>query len=664
MPNRTMSGPLPLRNIAIRDPFWTAYIKLVREVVVPYQWEALNDRIPGAEPSHAIENFKIAAGLAEGNFAGMVFQDSDVAKWLEAASYLLETGADPELERIADETIELIARAQGEDGYVNTYFTLKEPEGRWTNLAECHELYCAGHLIEAAVAYYRATGKRRLLDVASRMADEIGRVFGEGAGRLRGYDGHQEIELALVKLYRVTGNDAYLELARFFIDERGRDPSFYAAEFERRQGGRHFPELNMAFDRAYSQAHLPVRQQATAEGHAVRAVYMLSGMADIAAETDDGELLQACRRLWRNIVTKRMYVTGAIGSMAQGESFSLDYDLPGDTAYAETCASVGLIFFAHRMLRIETRSEYADVLERALYNTVIAGMGLDGKSFFYVNPLEVWPAACGANKSVGHVKPQRQTWFGCACCPPNLARLLASLGQYIYTVADRRIACHLYIGSEAEFAIGGQTLKLTQTSSLPWQGSARFELTLERPLRFALSLRIPAWSGPAAVAVNGVPLPIAEGISDGYATIDRDWEPGDTVELTLPMDIRFVRGHPNVRETAWKVALQRGPIVYCLEEADNGPGLHRLAMTADAERHATLRFDPGLLGGIATLVAPAVRVQTEEGDDTRLYRVEGAMHGEPVSSTFIPYFAWANRGIGEMSVWVRSHRTGLEPDLG
>lgn len=664
MPNRTKSGPLPLDKIAIRDPFWTTYIKLVREVVVPYQWEALNDRIPGAEPSHAIENFKIAAGLAEGDFAGMVFQDSDVAKWLEAASYLLETGADPELERIADETIELIARAQGDDGYVNTYFTLKEPEGRWTNLAECHELYCAGHLIEAAVAYYHATGKRRLLDVACRMADYIGRVFGDGPGRLRGYDGHQEIELALVKLYRTTGNAAYLQLAQFFIDERGREPSFYAEEFERRQGGRHFPELNMAFDRAYSQAHLPVRRQTTAEGHAVRAVYMLAGMADIAAETGDEELLQACRRLWRNIVTKRMYITGSIGSMAQGESFSLDYDLPGDTAYAETCASVGLIFFAHRMLRIETRSEYADVLERALYNTVIAGMAMDGKSFFYVNPLEVWPAACGASKSVAHVKPQRQTWFGCACCPPNLARLLASLGQYIYTAAERSVTCHLYIGSEAEFAIGGQTLKLTQTSSLPWEGSARFELALERPLRFALSLRIPAWSGPATAAVNDAPLPITERMRDGYATIERVWEPGDTVELTLPMDIRLMRGHPHVREAAWKVALQRGPIVYCLEEADNGPGLHRLAIAADAERQASLRFEPGLLGGLATIVAPAVRMRTDNWDDAWLYEADGTMQAEPTAATFIPYFAWANRGIGEMSVWVRSNRTGLEPDHG
>ncbi|MFC5470686.1 glycoside hydrolase family 127 protein [Cohnella suwonensis] len=661
------SSLLRLNRVRIEDPFWSEYIRLVREVVVPYQWEALNDRVPDAEPSHAVRNFKIAAGMEKGEFYGMVFQDSDVAKWLEAVGYLLDQRPDPELERIADSIIDIIDEAQQADGYLNTYFTLKEPEGRWTNLAECHELYCAGHMIEAAVAYAKATGKEKILQVACKLADCIGEAFGPGDDQIHGYDGHQEIELALVKLYRATGNGKYLELSKYFLDERGKAPHFYDEEFKRRGGSTHFPSLRIAKDRAYSQAHLPVRLQKTAEGHAVRVVYMCSGMADVAAETGDAELLQACRDLWSNIVRRRMYVTGAIGSMAQGESFTLDYDLPSDSAYAETCASIGLIFFAHRMLKIEPRSEYADVLERALYNTVIGGMSRDGRHFFYVNPLEVWPEGSAKNKVFEHVKVERQQWFGCACCPPNIARLLASLGSYVYDVKGGTIFAHLYIGGEAVLNVEGEAVTISQHSELPWEGRVRFEIGLERPTTFALALRVPDWSGEPHIFVNGSPVPPEQFASvDGYVYIDRVWLDGDIVHLTLPMEVRRMRGHPLIRETIGKVAIQRGPIVYCAEEADNGPNLHQLVLDPIASDgngdpdDAGAKFQPDLLGGVLTIALPAYRID-DGGWEQSLYRPGGNVRLEPSTIRFIPYFAWANRGAGEMKVWVSERVNNFPP---
>lgn len=646
----SIARPVPLKQIQITDDFWSEYIRLVRDVVVPYQWEALNDRIEGAEPSHAMKNFKIAAGLESGEFYGMVFQDSDVSKWLEAVSYLLETRKDPALEQLTDEVIDIIARAQQKDGYLNTYFTLKEPENRWTNLAECHELYCAGHFIEAAVAYYKSTGKTKVLDVACRLADCIDQVFGPGPDKLNGYDGHQEIELALVKLYNVTQNERYLRLSQFFLDERGREPSFYEKEYHRRNGKVHFPALDIVHDRAYSQAHKPIRDQDTAEGHAVRAVYMCTGMADVAAETGDAELLDACRRLWRNIVSKRMYITGAIGSMEYGEAFSLDYDLPNDTAYAETCASIGLIFFAQRMLQIEARSEYADVMEQALYNTVISGMSRDGKRFFYVNPLEVWPDAIGKNHTVNHVKAERQGWFGCACCPPNIARLLASLGHYVYNIQGRTIYANLYIGNQAIVDLEGQQVKIEQQSQFPWEGHVRFHIHVEQETEFTLALRIPKWCREAKLTVQNESVSLADICENGYAYIQRKWQPGDLVELDLSMPVHRMSGHPQVREIIGKVALQRGPLVYCMEEADNGPNLHQVLLQRQPDYQ--IQFEPEVLGGLQTISAPANRLESSEWGD-HLYMASAETRLEEVVAKFIPYYAWANRGRGEMSVWVK-----------
>lgn len=647
------SDPVPpgVHKVTIQDDFWSDYIQLVRNVVVPYQWEVLNDRVAEAEPSHAIRNFKIAAGLEQGDFYGMVFQDSDVAKWLEAAAYLLEAAPDPELEQAADMVVDLIARAQQQDGYVNTYFTIKEKDRRWTNLAECHELYCAGHLIEAAVAYTNATGKTAILDVACKFADYIGTVFGDEPGKLKGYDGHQEIELALVKLYHATGRKAYLELSRYFLNQRGVEPSFYHEEWEKRGRTVHFPQLSMSHDLEYSQAHLPVKHQEHAVGHAVRLVYMCTAMADIAAETGDEELLAACRRLWSSIVAKRMYLTGAIGSMAQGESFTQDYDLPSDTAYAETCASIGLVFFAQRMLQIEPNSEYASVMERALYNTVVSGMSRDGKQFFYVNPLEVYPPVLGKNKNYDHVQPRRQGWFGCACCPPNIARLLASLGKYVYTVKDETIYTHLYIGGTAEFELSGMAVTLEQRSNYAWEGETEFQVYVSQAAAFTLALRIPDWSGGIKLLrVNGIDyLYDVKDAVQGYIRLNRVWKNGDTVELSFAMPVLRMQGHPLIRQTAGKVALQRGPFVYCLEETDNGSQLYQLALPESSM--PTVSFNAELLGGMQIITAEGERRYSKSWQD-ELYRKGVKWTKEKTELTFIPYYAWANREPGEMTVWL------------
>lgn len=642
-------------GLQVEDPFWDGYRRLVRDVVVPYQWEALNDRIEGAEPSYAVRNMKAAAGDLHAEFGGYVFQDSDLYKWLEAVGYLLKERRDPELEAIADGLIETIERAQEADGYINTFYALKEPGRRFTNLTECHELYCAGHLMEGAVAYYEATGKRRLLDVACRFADLIGRTFGHGEGQIQGYDGHQEVELALAKLARATGNDGYLELARFFIEERGKTPSFFEAEADRRGRTTHWHKGEITIDHAYFQAHAPVREQTSAAGHAVRVVYMCAGMADVAKAKGDLSLAEACERLWRNITERQMYVTGSIGSMAHGEAFSVDYDLPNDTAYAETCASIGLVFFAKRMLELKPRGDVADVMERALYNTVLAGMAQDGKRFFYVNPLEVAPHVCDrGNHGFNHVKPVRQEWFGCACCPPNIARLLSSLGDYAYTVQGATIYSNLFIGGKGTFERSGGTVSLNQRSAMPWNGEVEYEVMVDQSSRFELAVRMPGWSTGVTAKLNGEALDELP-LVDGYLRIKRQWNGGDKLELCFEMPVQTLRSHPLVRHNAGKVALQRGPLVYCLEEADNGPMLSGVMLPAGATLQEEWRNE--LLGGIMTLRGDAYRLNGSEvagrSWGSSLYRNDWDAGLVPAEVTFIPYYAWANRSKGEMAVWVK-----------
>lgn len=625
-----------LRDVQVADGFFSRYADLVREEVIPYQWEALNDRIPGAEKSGCLRNFRIAAGQEAGEFTGMIFQDSDIGKWLEAVAYSLTTHPDAALERTADEVIELLEAAQREDGYLDTYFIVKDPKNRWKCLRDCHELYCAGHLLEGAVAYWQATGKDRFLNVMRRYVDYIATVFGRGEGQMRGYPGHEEIELALCKLYDVTGEKKYLDLAAYFIDERGRDPKYFLEELKTRGDAFHW-EGNDAQGMDYFQAHAPVREQTEAVGHAVRAVYLYSGMADVAMRTGDEGLLEACRRLYRNIADKRLYVTGAIGSTYIGEAFTFDYDLPNDTAYAETCASVGLIFFMKRMLEADGAAEYGDMMERALYNTVLAGMAMDGKSFFYVNPLEVFPEADEKDPSKRHVKTVRQKWFACACCPPNVARLLADLGSYIYRRKGSAVTADLFIGSRLALPGGAE---LIQTSEVPFGGKVTFTLR-GAAQGFSLRVRCPEWA-------EGVTCTAPCRKENGYIAIQKDWQDGDSVTLVFGMEPRRIYANPLVRQDAGKVCLMRGPLVYCLEEADNGANLHLLRLP-EGEPVEAVRGEGALFG--MTLLRAKGRRFVPHG--SKLYAPDRQGREEEARLTFVPYFAWGNRDKGEMAVYVR-----------
>ena len=644
-----MQTNITVKKVKIQDDFWTYYIDLIKNVVVPYQWDALNDLIPEAEPSHAIKNFKIAAGLETGEYHGMVFQDSDVAKWLEAVGYLLQNEKDENLEKIADEVIDLLEKAQLADGYLNTYYTLKEPENRWTNLGECHELYCAGHLIEGAIAYYEATGKRKILDIVIKYADYIDETFGPNPEQIKGYDGHQEIELALVKLYVTTGNEKYLKLSRFFLEERGQTKNghFYDREVEKRGKNFHW-NSRIVDEKNYSQAHAPIYEQEKATGHSVRFAYMCAGMVHLAKITNDTKLLEASKRLWKNMTTKQMYITGAIGSQPHGEDFTTDYDLPNDTVYAETCASIGLIFFAQRMLEAKPDSSYADAMERALYNTVLAGMSRDGKKFFYVNPLEVNPELAGITRNLDHVKTTRQSWFGCACCPPNVARLLASLNKYIYTTQERTIYTNLYISGKTELIIGNSQIFLTQTSNYPWDGNITFTVETNQPTEFTIALRIPEWCNQAAITINNKEQKLQ--IENGYAKLTQNWQTGDEIKLTLNMEILKVKGHPQIRHTIGKLAIQRGPLVYCLEQADNDQPLFTIQLENDADLQ--LKQTDDLIPGMQMVQGEGIKLKPSDWQED-LYRYNITEEKIATPLTFIPYFAWANREKGAMQVWVR-----------
>lgn len=637
---------LPLGKIEIQDRFWNKYTDLVRQVIIPYQWGILNDEIEGVETSHCIANFKIAAGEAEGEFEGAVFQDTDVAKWLEAVGYSLSVHRDAELEKIADETIELIGRAQCEDGYLNTYFTIKAPKLRWTNLKEGHELYTAGHMIEAAVAYYQATGKKKFIEIVSRFADLIVKTFGPEEGKIHGYPGHQEIELALVKLYRVTNKKEYLELAKYFIDVRGEKPNYFQEEEKAPLYRQIFPEF-AGYDLKYSQSHLPVREQTTAEGHAVRAVYMYCAMADLAYEYKDESLMAACDRLWENLTKKRMYLTGSIGSSGLLERFTTDYDLPNDCNYSETCASIGLALFAKRMAEIKKDASCMDVAELALYNTVLSGIAMNGKSFFYVNPLEVWPDNCLERTSKEHVKPVRQKWFGVACCPPNIARTLASLGQYIYMTEGNTVYTNLYISNKAEAVLLDGSVKIQVETDFPFDG--KIKITTESTVKnWNLALRIPGYVKEYKILVNGEEC---SGISlkNGYLVLKGAEEDGEyIIDFALP--VRFMRANPNVRADAGKVALMKGPLVYCLEEEDNGKNLSEIFV--DTEQIPGEEYREDLLKGCCVLKLKGKRLRENLWQEGALYQ-ECKPSYEDVELTAVPYCYWCNRTPGEMTVWLK-----------
>ena len=644
--------PVDLDTVKITGGFWSRFQDLVRTQVIPYQWEALNDRIEGAAPSHCMENFKVAAGQREGSFGGCVFQDSDFAKWIEAVGYSLTIHPDPELEKTADEAIDLVCSAQQPDGYLNTYYIINGLEDRFTNLAHNHELYCLGHLMEGAIAYYQATGKDKLLNAVRRYADLVDSLFGAEEGKLQGYPGHEIIEMALVKLADVTGEERYLRLAKYFIDQRGQEPNYFREEIEK--SGKPWGWAKSPFGLQYYQAGKPVREQTAAEGHAVRAVYLYSGMADVARKTGDESLWNACRTLWDSIVRRRMYVTGSIGSAHYGESFTFDYDLPNDSVYGETCAAIGLVFFARRMLETEAKGEYADVMEQALYNGVISGMSLDGRSFFYVNPLEVIPEASEKDHDRSHVKVQRQKWFGCACCPPNLARLVSSLGMYMYGTGTldggEVLYHHLYADGRASFTLGSKRAEIRTETRYPWDGTIKTLFSLpEGSASFTYALRIPGWCDRYTLTVNGQPLEYR--FSDGYAYISRTFQDGDAVTLELEMSPRLISASPEVRDDIGKVCVCRGPVVYCLEQEDNGAKLHKVRISGNTSFREA--WEPETLGGIVSLECTGTSLDKPSQFAGALYQRYTPPVYKPQVLRWIPYYAWANRSAGEMTVWVR-----------
>jgi DUF1680 family protein len=626
-----------MKSVSISDAFWAPRIRTNRTVTLPVEYGLL-------ESTGRIDALKLAWKPGKPN-KPHIFWDSDIAKWIEAAAYSLVTNPDKKLEARCDDVIRRLEKVQMKDGYLNSYFQTVMPERRWSNLEEQHELYCMGHLTEAAVAYYQATGKDRFLNVMKRYADHVAEAFGRGKGQKKGYCGHPEVELALVKLASATGDRKYLRLAKYFVDERGRKPSYFAIEQKECEKKGWPPEWGRRGGASdYNQSHVPVREQKDATGHSVRALYLYSGMVDVARETGDDSLRKACLRLWESVVLRRMYVTGGIGSTRHGEQFTFDYDLPNETAYAETCAAIALVFFARRMLLMEGEGRFADVMERALYNGVLSGVSLDGKKFLYANPLTVYPAA-GTNAT--NFGAGRQPWFDCACCPPNIARLLASLGDYAYSRSGDSLRIDLYMAGQVRTGIAGIECLLDISTKYPWDGKICVRLSPEKPAAFALGLRIPGWCGRWSLRVNGKTVGLK--VRDGYVELRRRWSPGDNVELELAMPVEKIESHPAVRADAGKIALQRGPMVYCLEEADNGKNLADIRI--DDTSTICAKWDakyPG--GGVIVLEARGSR-RSVAGWKNVLYR-KSETPRKSVAIKAVPYALWDNRKTGEMMVWM------------
>ena len=613
--------PVAFTGVTFDDRFWLPRLTTNREVTIPYDFRK-------CEETGRIDNFAKAAGLMAGPHEGIFFNDSDVFKVVEGAAYSLSLHPDSELDAYLDDLIAKIAGAQEDDGYLYTARTIEpeamdpEREGltRWSNLRVNHELYNVGHLYEAAVAHHQATGKRTLLEVATRNAELIDSVF--GPGKIRDVPGHEEIEIGLAKLYRVTGERRYLALAKFFLDQRGQpDRGNLQANYD---------------NPGYTQDHLPVTEQREAVGHAVRAGYLYSGMADVAALTGDRAYIDALDALWTNVVAKRMYLTGGIGARHHGEAFGDDYELPNAKAYAETCAAIANALWNHRMFLLHGDAKYLDVLERTLYNGFLSGISLQGDTFFYANPLSSdgeWPF----NVRTGAV---RYPWFECSCCPTNVARLLPSLPGYAYAHRDGDLYVNLYVAGTATVVTSAGGVTLTQDTDYPWSGAVK--LTVDPPAEsaFTIRLRIPGWargepvpsdlyrhldaSGAApSLQVNGAPADLE--LDRGFAVVRRHWRPGDVVELDLPMPVRRVVSHEGVAGNRGRVAVERGPLVYCAEGADNGGTA--LELTLPDAAVLTAEHDAGLLGGVTTIRAGSI--------------------------TLIPYYAWSHRGAGEMTVWLQ-----------
>ncbi len=549
------------------------------------------------------------------------------------------------MKTITDNLIDLIAKAQDDDGYLSTYFQIDAPERKFKRLQQSHELYTMGHYIEAGVAYYQATGNQKALDIATRMADCIDRNFGLEEGKIPGYDGHPEVELALARLYEATDDQKYLDLAHYFLNQRGQDPAFFEKQIKEDgdsmdrdliPGMRDFP-------REYYLAAEPIADQKVPHGHAVRVVYLCTGMAYVARYTRDAALLAACDRFWNDLVKRQMYITGNIGQTTTGEAVTYDYDLPNDTDYGETCASVGMSFFAKQMLNIRAKGEYADVLEKELFNGAISGMALDGKHFFYVNPLEADPAASKGNPGKSHVLTHRADWFGCACCPANLARLITSVDQYLYTVTDDTILSHQFISNNAQFSDG---VAINQSNNFPWSGEIHYDVKNPNGKAFKLGIRIPSWSKKFGLEIDGEVKTLP--VEDGFIYLDVTGK-AVTIDLSLDMRVKFMRANNRASADFGKVAIQRGPIVYAAEQADNKAPLW--SYEVDTKTKPSYAYDANLLNGVGVVKVSADKVELDS-TDADLYAEDGDQTSETVDMTLVPYYAWANREDGQMRVWL------------
>ncbi len=630
----TRYQPVRFVDVRLEGEFWSERLDTVLGATIPSQY----DKLAEYGYLHALKLPKPVPPLRfprhSNGFSVQVFWDSDVGKWIESASYALSHRRDAAIEAKIEAIIDDFEKAQAPDGYLNCWYLEREPENRFTNLRDNHELYNAGHMLEGAIAYFETTGRRRWLDIMVRYVDLIGRTFGTGPGQKRGYCGHPEIELALVKLYRLTGERRHLDLAAYFVNERGsQHPHFFDVERAEREAAGKDNQAYPFANYEYCQAHLPVREQTRVVGHAVRAMYLYTAMADLAVELGDAALRSACEVLWNDVMDTKMYVTAGLGPSAHNEGFTHDYDLPNETAYAETCAAVALIFWGQRMLHFDLDGRYADVLERALFNGALSGLSRDGRHYFYANPLESRGTA------------ERWDWHMCPCCTMNVSRLVASVGGYFVSTASDGIAFHLYGGISTTQAIAGTRVAIRETSDYPWSGDIEIAIDPETPAAFDLKLRIPGWSRSFTLAVNGEPVSATP--VNGYVTLHRTWQAGDRIALRLPMEAERVYANPRVIMDAGRVGLQRGPLVYCVEEADNPGGLvQRMRLPRSAKLGANRN---NALSGAVTLTADARAVDTKTFGE--LYRTAPPRESEAVL-TAIPYYLWANRRRGSMLVWI------------
>lgn len=606
--------PVPFTAVTIHDRFWSPRQEINRAATVEHSLAML-------VKAGNIVDLELAASGAKEGFQGLLFTDSDLYKVIEGVSYTLATHPNATLSARVDALIAKIEAAQQPDGYLNTWFQVTRPDKKWTNLRDHHELYCAGHLIEAAVAHNQATGKRNLLDVALKLARLIDSRYGPGKGE--GYPGHPELELALVKLWRLTGEERWFALSRKFVETRG--AGFFAAEHNTPKD---------RYDGTYWLDDTPICDHEEIKGHAVRAAYLMSGAADVARETHDPKMIAMLDRLWRNTTERRTFVTGGIGPSGSNEGFTVDYDLPNRTAYQETCASVALALWGHRMALLHADARYMDWVERALYNGVPAGVALDGKSFFYVNPL----ASMGNH--------HRSEWFSCACCPPNVLRTVASIGGYAYATSGNQAFVNLYAPGTADLPLSSGRVHLVVEGDYPWDGHLTLKPQPDKAQTFALNLRIPAWTRSFDLAVNGQAVEVKP--ERGYVHLEREWKAGDVVTLNLPMPVEQIEAHPAVKQDLYRTAIQRGPIVYCLEQVDNAVPLRELVIPRGAKLEAA--WKPDLLGGVMAITGEALRTSEPDWENV-LYQPVRPTQAQVVA---VPYAVWDNRKPGPMEVWMPS----------